>query len=211
MAKKNPGGILPSDWDPVVGSLRYSSSMPIEISRQQIDATLPRVEDGLQKYLRLQADVSRNQDIHNCPNFRKRFNHFYRVRRGAQWQERFYALFGRARQEKLGFRAVLEALREETVRFEASFASKLVATLNPTEPVIDSVVLKNLGMKLPKATSQNRVEEIHQVHTSLKIALNGFLQTEDGKYLVSQFKKMYPSANITNIKMLDLVLWQTRA
>lgn len=184
--------------------------MPIEISRQQIDATLPRIEDGLQKYLRIQSEVSGNQEIHNSQNFRKRFNHFYRVRRRASWQEVFYALFGRARQEKLGFRDVLEALQRETGRYEASFASKLVATLNPIEPIIDSVVLKNLGMKLPKATSPNRIEEIRQVHTDLKIALNAFLQTEDGKYLVGQFKKMYPLATITNIKMLDLVLWQTR-
>lgn len=211
MANNNPGSILPSHWNPVVGSLRYSSSMPIEISRQRIDATLPRVEDGLKKYLWLQDEVSRNPNAHNSPHFRKRFNHFYRIRRGAPWQDSFYSLFGRARQQSLGFRAVLDALRQETGRYEASFASKLVATLNPTEPVIDSVVLKNLGMKLPKATSLNRVEEIRQVHTGLKIALNAFLQTNDGKYLVAQFQKMYPSANITNIKMLDLVLWQTRA
>lgn len=211
MAKNNTGGILPSDWNPAVDSLHYSSSMPIEISRQQIDATLPRVEDGLKKYLWLQDEASRNQNAHNSPYFRKRFNHFYRIRRGAPWQDSFYALFGRARKQSLDFGTVMEALRQETGRYEASFASKLVATLNPTEPVIDSVVLKNLGMKLPKATSPNRDEDIRQVHTGLKFALNAFLQTSDGKYLVAQFKKMYPSANITNIKMLDLVLWQTRA
>lgn len=33
---------------------------------------------------------------------------------------------------------------------------------------------------------------------------------ENGKYLVQRFRETYPDANVTEIKMLDLVLWQTR-
>src|SRR5262245_31120093 len=40
--------------------------------------------------------------------------------------------------------------------------------------------------------------------------LNEFLSTENGKYLVQCFRKTYPYVDVTEIKMLDLVLWQTR-
>jgi hypothetical protein len=41
--------------------------------------------------------------------------------------------------------------------------------------------------------------------------LNSFLRTDDGKYLVTQFKARHPRSGLTPLKMLDLVLWQTRS
>lgn len=37
-----------------------------------------------------------------------------------------------------------------------------------------------------------------------------YLMTSNGRYLVQQFHGTYPEVAITEIKMLDLVLWQTR-
>jgi hypothetical protein len=38
-----------------------------------------------------------------------------------------------------------------------------------------------------------------------------FLRTPNGVYLVERFKAVYPGAVVTEIKMVDFVLWQTRA
>lgn len=76
--------------------------------------------------------------------FRRRFNGYYGVRRNASWRRCFYEQFEAAKPRQLPpdlmFDAVLRALAAETGRVEASFVSKLVATLNPTAPVIDSVI-----------------------------------------------------------------------
>jgi hypothetical protein len=77
-------------------------------------------------------------------------------------------------------------------------------------PVIDSVVLRNLNLRLPPSASKQRVARIGDIHSRLVISFNEFLRLELGRHLVQHFRSAYPEANITEIKMLDLVLWQTR-
>lgn len=144
-----------------------SPDTTICLSRNQIDAALPRVEKGLQQYLWLQSRVDGSNDFAADAEFRRRFNHFYRVRRATPWQNEFYGLMDRAKQERLEFPAVLRLLYEATNRYEASFASKLVATLDPSNAVIDRVVLKNLGLRLPTSRSPDREARICKVHAQL--------------------------------------------
>ena len=184
--------------------------MAIEISRAQISAALPRVQEGLERYLRLQAQVASDRSVWEDRTFRRRFNHFYRVRRGRAWQDAFYGLMGRAAKEQLQFRAVLDLLHMKTDRYEASFVSKLIATLNPNLPVIDSVVLKNLGLRLPWHGALNRAAGIVEVYEELTGVFAHFLGTTDGRHLIDQFQTAYPTADITEVKMVDFVLWQHR-
>ena len=117
----------------------------------------------------------------------------------------------RAKQDKLQFPDVLHALFSATQRYEASFASKLVATLDPSQPVIDSFVLENTGLRLPSFAAHNRSACICDVHAALLAQFSAYLAGEGGAYLTSEFRRIYPNAGITEIKMLDLVLWQTRS
>ena len=112
--------------------------MTIDLSPGQIDAALAQASEGLRQYERLQSRVTAQSDFDQDPRFRRAFNRFYRVRRGREWQDTFYGLMRRAKKEGLEFRAVLLALHSATNRYEASFASKLVATLDPSKPVIDA-------------------------------------------------------------------------
>ena len=117
---------------------------------------------------------------------------------------------GRARRDKLQFDAVLDTLHATTGRYEASFASKLVATLDTSKPVIDSTVLRNLGERLPYHGAKDRVARIKAIYADLCFVMTAFLPTETGRYLTAEFQRSHPKADITEIKMLDLVLWQTR-
>jgi len=86
----------------------------------------------------------------------------------------------RAKREQLPFGIVLEVLRDATGRVEASFASKLVATVDPSQPVIDSVVLKNLGLRLPWAKAPDRTAQVCNLHRKLRALSLEFLATETG-------------------------------
>jgi hypothetical protein len=110
----------------------------------------------------------------------------------------------------VSFVEVLEALHRTTGRYEASFTSKLFATIDPNMPVIDSVVLRNLKLRLPASASKQRVARIADLHSKLVISFSEFLGMKMGRHLVQGFRNKYPSANITEIKMVDFVLWQTR-
>jgi hypothetical protein len=83
---------------------------------------------------------------------RRRFNSYYGVRRNAAWRARFYACFEDAKGSSLPpaalFEEVLLGLQRDTGRVEASFVSKLVATLRPESPIIDSVVRSWLSKHL---------------------------------------------------------------
>jgi hypothetical protein len=100
---------------------------------------------------------------------------------------------------------------DETKALEASFTSKLVATVNPSKPVIDSVVLRNVGLKLPRYGHSERLAATVDVHTQLGQLYRRFLRGSDGAYLVKRFKATYPAVKLTKAKMLDFVLWQTRS
>ena len=180
------------------------------LTRIQITAALPRVAEGLRKYQALQR-LSRRPRFYADPAFQRAFNHFYRVRRGKRWREEYFRLLGQAARRSISFRSVLARLAKSTGRYEASFASKLVATVDPSQPVIDSIVLRNLRLCLPKSRAPRRLDAIEVIHTRLHVRYREFLQTAQGRYLIKSFRRMYPDARITAVKMLDFVLWQTRS
>lgn len=124
----------------------------IDLTKEQIDCALLRVEDGLRKYLSLQ-DSLENVDVSKDQDFQKRFNHFYRIRRNRNWQSQFYKLLQEKKKKGVAFAYALKTINRNTGRLEASFASKLVATIHPDKPVIDKFVLDNADLKLPNSKS----------------------------------------------------------
>lgn len=195
-----------NEWSPTTDSV----DVRFRLTSSDIDAALPRVEPGLRKYLWLQAhrDLS---DLRSYAEYRRRFNAFFRVRRSREWQDKFYDLLETNKTQKPGFRDLLESLYRSTGRYEASFASKLLATIEPHMPVIDSIVLRNLNLSLSAFRSSQRPARIAELHCTLVSCFRDFLATDNGQHIVDRFRASYPDAQITEVKMLDLVLWQTRA
>lgn len=183
----------------------------MNITEEQISCALLRVNPGLDKYLWIQSKVD-TVDIETDREFQKRFNGFYRVRRNNSWQAIFYKIFKEVKSSNdLGFSNVLEALEKKTGQIEASFSSKLIATLDQEKPVIDKFVLNNSGLKLPHAKTKDRKKKIAIVYSDLESKYREFLKSELGKELVKRFREKFPEAKVTEIKMADLVFWQTRA
>jgi hypothetical protein len=183
--------------------------MMVNLTEETIDAALSRLAPYLNAYLWLQTHRD-TCDVRSNASFRRRFNAFYRVRRGRDWQDKFYELLECRKGRPSSFAEVLDALHSATGRYEASFASKLLATIDPDMPVIDSIVLQNLSVRLPAYGSDGRRSRIVDLHGRLLSSLTVFLKTDVGRYLVKRFRATYPEADVTEIKMLDLVLWQTR-
>lgn len=193
--------------------MKEKHDLEIQLTSQQIDLALLRVTVGLERYLAIQEkfDQLSNESLRDSLDFKKSFNGFYRVRqKPAAWYKAFYDIFDESRGISTDYRTVIETLYDRTNRIEASFASKLLATLNPEMPVIDSIVLSRLNTKLPRYYESNRLEKICLLHDDIKSCYQKFLKTSQGKDLITSFKRAYPQANITEIKMLDLVLWQSR-
>ncbi len=110
------------------------------------------------------------------------------------------------------FEGVVNALRDKkTDRIEASFASKLVATLDPTKPVIDKWVLRAFHLSRPYyRTSGCRESAMVELFYQLGEKYEKLLACSLGHMILDKFEAHYPCAPITNLKKIDLVLWQIR-
>ena len=179
------------------------------MTEQDIDIALRKVEKGLRKYCWIQEHLHRH-DVNTAREFQKAFNGFYRIRRNAEWQEVYYGLMEKAKAEPSDFPHVLSELRRKTGNLEASFASKLVATLQPDRPILDQFVLKHFHLHLPKHYEGDRETKTLRVYEQLMSKYVSFLSSPVAQSICNRFSAMYPWANITDIKKVDLVLWQTR-
>lgn len=179
------------------------------ISDRQIQDALPRIEAGLKKYCWIQVRAMET-DIRKDRKFQTAFNGFYRVRRGEEWCAAFYALMEKSKLRPIIFDEALAVIREQTGRLEASFASKLVATIDTTKPIIDQFVLRNFGLKLPPAYRKEREYIVRQIYKDLCLKYEEILDSEAGRRILREFVRYYPWAEISDIKKIDFVLWQTR-
>lgn len=167
------------------------------------------IEDGLRKYCWLQANVE-ECDVSTDYVFQTRFNDFYKVRRAAQWRHRYYKLMQASKGNGITFATALYELRDQTGRLEASFASKLVATLDATKPVIDRFVLNNFGLHLPDYSMSNREARTIDLYEKLCSSYAAMMGSPVRDMICDQFRERYPWADITDLKKIDLVLWQMR-
>lgn len=80
---------------------------------------------GLPRYIEIMAG---NPDK---SEFQRMFNGYYKVRRNEDWQKEYYAIFTEAKKnpENYTFERILRKLHEKTRMIEASFSSKMLATI----------------------------------------------------------------------------------
>ena len=90
--------------------------------------------------------------------FQRLFNGYYRVRRNEAWRKAFYNLFQRAKNEGFSFDRIIKELYQQTGNIEASFSSKMLATIDLSKPIWDQYVLQNLGLKLNGKTQEEKLQ-----------------------------------------------------
>jgi hypothetical protein len=179
------------------------------LTEAEVEGALPRLEAGLCRYRWIQksvhsCDVASNKEFQTC------FNAFYRVRRNQHWRNSFYALMQAAKLDGIAFHKALDSLHCDTGRIEASFASKFVATLDPSKPVIDRIVLSHFAMRLPYWKEADRRAKVLEVYRRLCAAYAELLDSPTGLMITDRFDRHFQSTGLTPLKKIDLVLWQIR-
>ncbi len=175
-----------------------------------IDNALKKISPGLQKYLNIRemiyrVNISRNEE------FQKSFNGFYRMRqRPTIFYKKFYSFMEENKSNSPSFEEALLYIYQELGRVEASFSSKLVATINPNLPIWDTIVLKNIGLKPPQYYRKNRIKETMVLYNDLQQRYQTYIEKEQAKIIITKFNKAYPNTGLTDVKKIDFVLWQIR-
>lgn len=167
---------------------------------------------GIDQYLWLMRNVYRC-NVRMDREFQRRYNGFYRVRqRSKDWYVTYFDLLEARKFEGANFAEVLDFLWDSLGRYEPSFSSKLVATIDPHKPVWDRFVLQNTGLQEPKYSDKFRKQKAKQVYRQIGVWYSDYLTTEKGHRVIEIFDESVPEhEEITDLKKVDFVLWQTRS
>lgn len=166
---------------------------------------------GLDKYeriLKMYLEVNVSQD----ETFQKLFNSFYVIRMDKTWRNKYYTLFEEVKNSKPTFDYIINELLKLTGRVEASFSSKILATICPDEPILDQFVMKFLGEKISSDGSKGkRVEEAIKVYHNIEEWYLNYLKTENAKQCIRIFDTTFTNYTwLSETKKIDFYLWSIR-
>ena len=164
---------------------------------------------GLKTYDEIQNTFNK-VDVSSDKKFQKEFNGFYRVRRDLNWRKCYYDLFEEVKKDpsKQNFDYILNSIYKKTGKFEPSFSSKMLATLNPNYPSWDQYVLKNTGIKAP---SVKNINSLVATYKDIEVWYKKFIVSPAGKTYIAEFDKNFPNYNkINDVKKIDFLLWAKR-
>ena len=157
-------------------------------------------------------------------DYQKNFTNYYRVRRDAEWLKEFYSYFEKNKNRKdITFEEILRYISniEHSVKVtesnpsgkaktvEASFASKMLATINPNHPIWDSQVLRFLNIKTNECqNSSNKIDEYIRIYNEIEIEISNFIKTDCGKECIRIFDETFPNCkDFSDYKKIDFYLW----
>jgi len=156
----------------------------------------------------------RRIDVSSDPRFQKTFNGLYMVRRGEAWRMAYFGIMEAHKNDlEVRFETVLQKIFEKTGRVEASFASKLIATINPNNCIYDSVIRMNLG--IPSRAGPffpSRSAALGDDYRVISAFFEACLATDRFLGLRLAFDQTFPDfQHFSDIKVLDFMIWQMRA
>jgi hypothetical protein len=180
-----------------------------------IDGILARITVPKLNAYALTQNRLRQVNVSTDQQYQKTYNGFYRVR--LPFTEAYSVYYNLIEQNKNNnepsLAHILNELLTATQRVETSFGSKLLATVNPNVAPLDSVVLGHLNLRLPTRTGQSdsaRIQQCVNVHNQLVEQMNQLITKPQFQQLKTRFEEGFPGYNFTDIKILDLLLWQYR-
>jgi hypothetical protein len=149
---------------------------------------------------------------------RTKFNGYYGVRRNAAWRQAFYERFEEMKSDRrpptVLFKNLLQEMFGVTGRVEASFASKALATLRPSSPVIDKILRDRLTELVRTPPFGGGIVEAVAYFRWLTEFMDGLSQTPEAeawsKAFDHTFRSVPGSSGIHLNKKLDFLIWAAR-
>ena len=165
---------------------------------------------GLDNYAEIMNRV-RQTNVETDGDFQRGFNAFYRVRRNEEWRKVYYHLFEDLKGKTPSFEYIIRYMYEKTGNIEASFSSKLLATLCPDKPIWDRYVVENLELKLEGKSKEEQLNNAVFLYAEIENWYKRFLPTEKAAECIAAFDEALPEYQWINpIKKIDCFLWSIR-
>ncbi len=172
---------------------------------------------GLKKYTKI-VDAVGDNNFKATPDFRRLFNGYYRVRqKSTAWYDTYFTLLEHQKKSNRSIKYILTELYKVSGSVEPSFASKLIATANPSMPIWDQYVLNSLGLKKDwdncrSHTPKDRINKAVDLYSKIKEMYVAFQNDPEGKSCLTALDDALPkyAKKITTTKKIDFILWSKR-
>lgn len=195
--------------------------MPELATIRMLDTLSANLQPILERLKSRRADMIRyrylmdhlwQSDVSEDAVFQRTFNGLYMVRRGAAWRAAFYELFeAYKKSDDVSFEPIIRDLHRATGRIEASFASKLLATVKSDMPVYDSWVRINLSLRARTGAAAQRIPELCEDYALIASIYREMVAHPEYSSLRHGFDSSLPTLrDLSDVKKIDLLLWQSR-
>lgn len=155
-------------------------------------------------------------DVSKCTDFQMAFDGYYRVRRNDTWRAKYYEYFESVKcDEDISFDAIIDHIYNnmKTVQgklnpVEASFSSKMLATIDTNKPILVSQVLKNMGLSIVGETPEKRLQSSKKAYKDICERFENYIGTDDCDEAVKLFDSYFPGCKVFSVcKKIDWFLW----
>jgi len=177
---------------------------------KEVERTIqrPKFARDVKRYQHLIKNLHR-VDVSTDTTFQRVYNGFFQLRRNEAYRiKHFKFLETNKSRANIELKEILVYLSSIQNSIEASFATKMLSTINPDMPVLDSKVLAKLGLKKPSANSLARIEETLQIYERICDWYREFYTKSDFTEWMGLFDKYFPNSGINPVKKIDFILWQ---
>ena len=166
----------------------------------------------------LKTQELHNTDVSTDMEYQKNYNSYYRVRRDRNWLKAYYDFMESHKNDQdISFEKILREIssvphnaKNGTIKsIEASFASKMLATINPNYPIWDSQVIRALDISIdPTLIWEDKIMAYVEDYTKLTREIDDFIKTTEGQMCIKQFDATFPNLTYLNsFKKIDYYLW----
>lgn len=182
------------------------------ISEETIKECLYKKKKRIQKYVEIMKKLKENNGKLSELG-KKKYKSFYGMNHAFSLSKDFYKIYFKYLEDnyhntEINFSEVLDVISKASGRIEKSFASKLLATINPNRAVWDKNVSSRLELPEPKS-----IEEAKELYDELEKKLKiQYLNDKSVKKYIKIFDETFKDENwnlkdITPMKKIDLILW----
>ena len=176
------------------------------MEKKQICTALERARYGYEKYVKI-MDMFSNVNVSLDKEFQNLYTDFYKIRhKNINFYDAYYTYLEQSKRSKPTFTDALKCLYKFG-RLEASFASKLLATIDPNLPVWDQFILKYFHLVAPsrEIIEEARIRQANVIYEDIIKKYKAFLAGDESKMWIQLFDEYYPNNKLTSIKKLDLI------
>lgn len=163
-------------------------------------------------------DLSSNSK--EAKEFRTKFKGYYRVRRNDEWSKLYFDYFEINKGNiDITFNKIIDYCfnnmktnKGNINPVEASFSSKMLATIRPEKPILDSQVLANMGLKIPDSLKGGaKLKKAKEVYAEIEKRYIAYLDIPESEKVVSIFNEMFPDyTDLNKTKKIDFFMWSMK-